>query len=172
MAWIDSNYVTFTHRRSRPGSEWLTLYTALQPNVWHRGGGGEEEGFSAIKPTFSSADTSPVMDDNSFCSSSGNNNTKDFQVCVANTENIFQKHNGDIMSSPSVLQHKSASDVETRLMGSTRHLPGHRMSITHLPTMEPLPLLSNIVEVHDKPAYAQKKYVCSVTSVGKGESSV
>lgn len=140
---------------------------SLHKNVMYFG-----DSFSAIKPTFSSADTSPVMDDNSFCSSTGNNNTKDFQVCVGNTENIFQKHNGDITSSSSVLQHKSASDAETRLMGSTRHLPGHRMSVTHLPTMEPLPLLSNIAEVHDKAAYAQKKYVCPVTSVGKGESSV
>jgi hypothetical protein len=38
--------------------------------------------------------------------------------------------------------------------------------------MEQLPLLSNIVEVHDKAAYAQKKYACPVTSLGKGESSV
>lgn len=134
------------------------------------------ESFSAFKPNFSSADTSPVMDDNSFCSSTGNNNVTDFQVCVANNENaIFQKHNGDIMSPSSMLQHmkdQSVTSVETRLMGSTRHLPGHRMNITHLPAMESLPLLSNIVEVHDKAAYAQKKYVCPVTSVGKGESSV
>ena len=143
-------------------------YESLNKNVMYFG-----DSFTAFKPPFSSADTSPVMDDNSFCSSTGNNNTKDFQVCVANTENVmFQKHNGDIMSSSSVLQHKSATEVETSLMGSTRHLPSHRISITHLPAMEPLPLLSNIVEVHDKAAYAQKKYVCPVTSVGKGESSV
>lgn len=141
---------------------------SLHKNVMYSG-----DSIRAIEPTFSSADTSPVMDDNNFCSSTGNNNTKDFQLCVANTENvIFQRHNGDIKSSSSVLQHTSATDVETRLMGSTRHHPGHRMSITHLPTMEQLPLLSNIVEVHDKAAYAQKKYACPVTSLGKGESSV
>jgi hypothetical protein len=134
------------------------------------------DSFTAYKPAFLSTDTSPVMDDNSFCSSTGNNNVKDFEVCVASTENaIFQKHNGDIMSPSTVLQHvkdPSATGVAARMMGSTRHLAGHRMSITHLPAIESLPLLSNIVEVHDKAAYAQKKYVSPVTSVGKGESSV
>jgi hypothetical protein len=134
----------------------------------------------------SSAGTSPVTDDNIFCSSStGNNNKRDFQLSVANTENaVFKKQNGDITSSPSrekgqVLQRMKdqtavlcSSDVETGFIHSERNLPDHEMSMAHLQAMESLPLLSNIGEVHDKTVNARKKYVYPVTSLGKGESSV
>jgi hypothetical protein len=134
----------------------------------------------------SSAGTSPVTDDNIFCSSStGNNNIRDFQLSVANTENaVFKKQNGDITSSPSrekgqVLQRMKdqtavlcSSGVETGLIHSERNLPVHEMSMAHLQAMESLPLLSNIGEVHDKTVNARKKYVYPVTSLGKGESSV
>jgi hypothetical protein len=46
-----------------------------------------------------------------------------------------------------------------------------KMSLAHVQVIESLTLLSNIGEVHDKAAYAQK-YVYPVTSVGKAESSV
>jgi hypothetical protein len=134
-------------------------------------------GVSVVKPTVSSTDTSPLMDDNSFCSSStGNNNLSDFQLPVANTGNaVFKKRNGNIMSSPSVLgriKGPSATRVETGLKAFKRNLPSHEMSLAHVQVMESLPLLSSIGEVHDKAAYARKKYVYPVTSVGKGESSV
>lgn len=135
------------------------------------------DSINVLKPTFSSTDMSPVMDDNSFCSSStGNNNVSDFQLPVANNgSSVFKKRNGNIMSSPSMLRHMkgpSATSVETGLMASKISLPGHEMSLAHVQVMESLPLLSNIGEVHDKAAYARKKYVYPVTSVGKGESSV
>lgn len=153
----------------------------LNKNIMYYG-----SSISALKPNFSSADTSPVTDDNSFCSSStGNNNIRDFQLSVANTENsVFKKQNGDIMSSPSreedqVLRHTKdqsaalcSSGVEAGLIGSKRNLPGHEMSMAHLQAIESLPLLSNIGEVHDKAVNAQKKYMYPVTSLGKGESSV
>ncbi|XP_021926065.1 sn1-specific diacylglycerol lipase alpha isoform X2 [Zootermopsis nevadensis] len=140
---------------------------------------------SALKPNFSSADTSPVTDDNSFCSSStGNNNIRDFQLCVTNSENsVFKKQNGDIVSSSreedQVLRHTKdqntvlcSSGVETGLIASKRNLSGHETSMAHLQAMESLPLLSNIGEVHDKAVNAQKKYTYPITSLGKGESSV
>jgi hypothetical protein len=153
----------------------------LNKNIMYYG-----SSISALKPNFSAADRSLVMDDNSFCSSStGNNNIRDFQLSVANTENsVFKKQNGDIMSSPSreedqVLQHTKdqtavlcSSSTETGLIGTKRNLPVHEMSMVHLQAMESLPLLSNIGDVHDKALNAQKKYMYPVTSLGKGESSV
>jgi hypothetical protein len=132
---------------------------------------------SVLKPTFSSTDVSPGIDDNNFCTNStGNNNKSDFQLPVSNTGSaVFKKQTGNIMSSPSILRHMkgpSATSMETELMVSKRNLPGHEMSLGHVQMMESLPLLSNIGEVHDKAGYARKKYVYPVTSVGKGESSV
>ncbi|XP_069685580.1 diacylglycerol lipase-alpha isoform X2 [Periplaneta americana] len=137
-----------------------------------------DDSIDALRPSFSSADTSPVTDDNSFCSSStGNNNIRDFQLPAASNENIvFKKQNGDIMSSPSREQGKTLRHVRdsssSGVAGSKRNIPGHDMTTGHLQAMESLPLLSNIGEVHDKAAYARKKYVYPITSVGKGESSV
>lgn len=132
---------------------------------------------SVLKPTFSSTDRSPGIDDNSFCTNStGNNNISDFQLPVPNTGSaVFKKQTGNIMSSPSILRHMkgpSSTSMETGLMVSKRNLPGHEVSLGHVQMMESLPLLSNIGEVHDKAAYARKKYVYPVTSVGIGESSV
>ena len=99
----------------------------------------------ALRSSYSSAETSPVTDDNSFCSSStGNNNIKDFKL-------------------PSIARSVDPSAAE---------LSSRRNHDTGMNQMESLPLLSNIGEVHDKGAYARKKYVYSITSVGKGESSV
>jgi hypothetical protein len=132
---------------------------------------------SVPKPTFSSSDISQVIEDNSFCcNNTGNNNVSDFQLPVSNTRSaVFKKQNGNIMSSPSILRHMkgpSTASTETGQMVSKRNLPGHEMTLGHVQMMESLPLLSNIGEVHDKAAYARKKYVYPVTSVSKGESSV
>ncbi|PSN43976.1 hypothetical protein C0J52_17096 [Blattella germanica] len=115
------------------------------------------EGIDALRPSYSSADTSPVTDDNSFCSSStGNNNIRDFQLPSVTENAVFQKQNGDVKE----------PNTESADSGSKRN---HDTGMGH---MESLPLLSNIGEVHDKATYARKKYVYSITSVGKGESSV
>ncbi|KAJ9591943.1 hypothetical protein L9F63_001545, partial [Diploptera punctata] len=88
------------------------------------------DSIDVLRPSYSSAETSPVTDDNSFCSSSTGAGTE----CSADS-------------------------------GTKRN---HDTGISH---MESLPLLSNIGEVHDKAALVRKKYVYSITSVGKGESS-
>lgn len=106
------------------------------------------DSIDALRPSYSSAETSPVTDDNSFCSSStGNNNIRDFKL-------------------PSATKNVDASTECSADFGSKRN---HDMGTNQL---ESLPLLSNIGEVRDKAAYARKKYVYSITSVGKGESSV
>jgi hypothetical protein len=135
------------------------------------------DSINVLMPTSSSTGTCSARDDNSFYTSrTGNNNRSDFQLPVSSTDSsVFKKQNGNVMSSPSILQHikgPSATNVGTGLTASKRNNPGYEISLPHVEMMESLPLLSNIGDIHDRAAYAQKKYMYPVTSIGKGESSV